>query len=516
MRQEIRDPTVTKPENSASDASQGPDHAPKKEAAVTPTVPNYPIEPEAQASANPVSHEIVDSVLVGQSQDPARQPAARKETAGRIETKEAPVQQTSIPATSAASFAAASTNTSAAKPAEKSPEKVVERVIEVRKGGFVPTLLGGVIAAALGAGATYYAIPHLPAAWQPVPPVELPDPAAQLAAARQAGTEAANTAARAEVETARAGIVADASTAALEAVKAAIPPAGVAPQEFAAVTAELSSQSDRIAALSSALDALRNSAPLGSTAGLEGAQAEAIPALQSLVAQLRSQIDTQDQRIADLAARPVAEPQAGPDLEALSQQAAELQGQIRAAAEQAQSQIAAAQQQAEKVRQETENVGRRAQITAATAGLQTALETGGNLAGGLSDLRAAGVQPPAALTADVPALAFLQRDFDDAARAGLRASLKAESRGEGAMGAIGNFLRVQTGARSVQAKDGTDPDAILSRAGAAVRAGDMAAALGEIATLPKPGQDAMSGWTANAKRWADARAALTDLAATAN
>ncbi|MDF3607687.1 hypothetical protein PE067_17005 [Paracoccus sp. DMF-8] len=113
----------------------------------------------------------------------------------------------------------------------------------------------------------------------------------------------------------------------------------------------------------------------------------------------------------------------------------------------------------------------------------------------------------------MPSLVQLQADFDAASRAGLNAALKAESQGEGAMGAIGNFLRVQTGARSVEPREGEDPDAVLSRAADAVRRGNIQAALDDIATLPAAGQDAMSGWTAEAQRWVAARAALGDLSA---
>ena len=60
---------------------------------------------------------------------------------------------------------------------------------------------------------------------------------------------------------------------------------------------------------------------------------------------------------------------------------------------------------------------------------------------------------------------------------------------------------------------GSDPDAILSRADAAVNAGDIKGALAEIAALPQSGQAAMAGWTAAAQAWVEANAALAALAA---
>ncbi|WP_145963313.1 COG4223 family protein [Paracoccus mutanolyticus] len=120
---------------------------------------------------------------------------------------------------------------------------------------------------------------------------------------------------------------------------------------------------------------------------------------------------------------------------------------------------------------------------------------------------------PEVLKGEIPRLVQLRAEFPAAARAGLRASLDAVAESEGTMGLIGNFLRVQTGARSVEPREGSDPDAILSRANAAVEAGAIATALDEIATLPQSGQNAMKSWTDRARIWVDANTALAELAA---
>ena len=156
---------------------------------------------------------------------------------------------------------------------------------------------------------------------------------------------------------------------------------------------------------------------------------------------------------------------------------------------------------------------RRARVSAAAAALQAALSSGGARETALADLQAAGVEPPAVLTGEVATLAQLRAEFPAAARDGLAAALKSSSANDGAMGVIGNFLRVQTGARSVEPREGGDPDAVLSRADAAVKAGDIAGALEQIGALPQPGQDAMSGWVAQARTWVEANAALSALAA---
>ena len=106
----------------------------------------------------------------------------------------------------------------------------------------------------------------------------------------------------------------------------------------------------------------------------------------------------------------------------------------------------------------------------------------------------------------------MQASFADAARAGLGASLGA---GDTGGSALGNFLRAQTGARSVEPREGGDPDAVLSRADAAVARGDIAAALAEIDVLPEPGRAAMKGWTDQARAWQAASGAVAGLTAPA-
>ncbi len=104
--------------------------------------------------------------------------------------------------------------------------------------------------------------------------------------------------------------------------------------------------------------------------------------------------------------------------------------------------------------------------------------------------------------------------FPEAARKALDASLRA-SGGEGLGDRFYTFLRIQTGARSLEPREGTDPDAVLSRAEAAVGAGDIATALDELAGLPPEGQAEMADWTAMARQWLAADKALDDLAVAA-
>ncbi len=489
---------MKKPQNPASEnsnASADPKPAGKKNAAKAPVIA-VSDAPDAAATKKdaPTPLPAADSTLIGTPRSHARPPAEPKDQSVTSPSKN-------------------SSDKPATPPAEPipTPKPAPEARVEVRRTGFMPVFLGGVVAAGLGAAAAYYAIPHLPAAWQPVPPATLPDPEAQLQAARDAA-EGVVAGHQAQLLDAARQAGTDAGTEAAKAALADIPAAPAADPAAAQGIVELeknvADQAQRLDALAKGFAVLTAPGAAntnGSTAGLGSPAPEAIQALQATVAQLEARVD-------DLATQRSADPEALAKVQALGDRIGQMQQEIETAAQSADQQIAAAQAEAQKVREETATVARRASIAAIAAGMKSALESGGSLQGGLADLQAAGIEMPAAISGEIPTLPVLQRGFDDAARKGLRASLRAEATGEDAMGAIGNFLRVQTGARSIEPQEGTDPDAVLSRAAAAVRTGDIPAALTEIATLPAPGQEAMSDWTAQAGQWVAARAAIADLA----
>lgn len=88
------------------------------------------------------------------------------------------------------------------------------------------------------------------------------------------------------------------------------------------------------------------------------------------------------------------------------------------------------------------------------------------------------------LSGDVPTLEQLRAEFPASARAGLAAALNAAPNRGGALGVIGDFLRVQTGARSVGRARAMTPTrccrAPMRRSRPAIFA-----ALTGIATLPE-------------------------------
>ncbi|PCD76634.1 COG4223 family protein [Pseudothioclava arenosa] len=318
---------------------------------------------------------------------------------------------------------------------------------EKRGGGFGAMLLGGVCAAAIGAGAVLFALPNLP-----------PQLAGLLP---QQGAEAQ--------------------------------------AEIAALKSALEAQDGKLAELTAALEATKADA-----AQAEGGQAQ-IAALAD--------------RLASLEARPVAEggvPDAA--LSGLQAEIEALRGRIdQVASEKPDTSAAleAVQAQAEAMRAEAEAAARKTKAQAGLTRLVAAFDAGQPLGPILDDLSAQGVSVPTELHGEIPAMGAVQAAFAEAAREALRAVRIADS-GDTITGKIGSYLLAQTGARSLEAKDGDGPDAILSRAQAAVDAGDLATALAEIGALPEAGQAPMAGWAVLAQRRIDASTALAALAETLN
>jgi hypothetical protein len=130
-------------------------------------------------------------------------------------------------------------------------------------------------------------------------------------------------------------------------------------------------------------------------------------------------------------------------------------------------------------------------------------------------LAALGGEVPAELSSPaaqgVPTEADLLAAFPDAARAALSAAAADEAQAGTWTDRAMAFLQMQTGARSVTAREGTTPDAILSRAEAALREGRLADAVAEVGALPPTAQGPMADWLAQAGTAQAARAALAAL-----
>jgi len=148
----------------------------------------------------------------------------------------------------------------------------------------------------------------------------------------------------------------------------------------------------------------------------------------------------------------------------------------------------------------------------------TALETGSPFADALADLRDTGVEVPAALDdvaeTGVPTRTELTQSFPNAARAALSRVRDAQDN-PGAI-EIGDFFRSQLGMRSLVPREGDSPDAILSRAEAALRDGRIGEALAEIESLPEEARAELDGWVARATQRQEALSAADALSGRLN
>jgi hypothetical protein len=171
---------------------------------------------------------------------------------------------------------------------------------------------------------------------------------------------------------------------------------------------------------------------------------------------------------------------------------------VEASSKEAEEKIALAQSQAEGLQASATATANAALIRAGLAKIDAAIENGAPFSAALSEVSgASGVVPSESLLAaasnGVATHADLRNNFPDAARTALAAA-GAETQADGTLNRLGEFLRGQTGARSLSPREGAGSDAILSRAEAAVGANDLALALEEIASLPPAAQDEMSSW----------------------
>ncbi len=316
---------------------------------------------------------------------------------------------------------------------EADPQTVPETVgaaapVVVRKGGFWPMLLGGVVAAGVGAAATIYLLPELPESWLP------------------------------EDDT-----------------------------EVQALSEQLESQAATIADLEAAL------AEQGDTSQIETALDRAQAALSDVrteVEDIRGElgrIDGIEERLTALEKAPVAD--AAP--EAVEAYRRELEALQEALAEQ-RAEVEAMAQAAEEERASAEMTAQDALKRSALSQILTSLETGSAYADAVSSLETTGVDVPGPLkthSSGVATVNELSEAFPPVAREALAAA-RAESDG----GGLGNFLKNQLGARSLEPREGDDPDAVLSRMEAAASEGRFGDVEAEAEALPEAAKAPLQDW----------------------
>ena len=168
------------------------------------------------------------------------------------------------------------------------------------------------------------------------------------------------------------------------------------------------------------------------------------------------------------------------------------------------------------IKSDAEAIAAAAAVRAALRQVLAALDSGTPYSAAMADL--ATLDLPPTLTdhaqSGLPTLQSLRTGFPDAARLALTAALQANM-GDSWTERAGAFLRGQTGVRSLTPRDGDDPDAVLSRAEAALTAGNLSAALTQLDGLSPPALAAMADWRAQADLHVQAATAVQGLLAAA-
>lgn len=270
------------------------------------------------------------------------------------------------------------------------------------------------------------------------------------------------------------------------------PPDDGLQQVVDAQAATIAEQQERISALAEEVDNLPAPPPPPDLSGIEDE-----------LAGLSTQLDELAERVEEVEKRPMTD---NVSREAIAAYEKELE-RLQSAVVEQRAEIEALLTEARKTESEAERQARLAQARAVTAKIITAVENGASFAADLAKLQeAGGGEVPEVLVATaaegVATLSELQARFPDVARAALTAAREEEA--ASGQGGFGAFLERQLGARSVTPQDGDDPDAVLSRAEAAVREGRLGVALTEIDALPDKARNAMGNWIAQAETRHDA------------
>lgn len=409
-----------------------------------------------------------------------------------------------VAGTAAAGTAAAAPATASGEDADPTPPAApptappAQATSQKSGGGFMPALLGGVIAAGIGFGTAVYVGGDLTGG----------DDALEQALAAQGDRLTA-------LDT-RLGALAEAMPAQSDGEIAALgdrlgDQLGALAGQIDTIAGAVDTVQSGVASLENRLDGLETGLTdvterLGAverrplTESSEAAQA-AFSAYESDLEDLRAALEEQTAINADLVAQLEDRTAAAEaEIEAAAARARELQAQ---AEEQARVAAAQAEEQARIATEQAEAQAAVAALREALASLDSSLEKGAPFAEPLAALAEKGGDVPPALTEaatdGVASLPDLRAAFPDLARDALDASIR-ETVADDMTGRAYAFLRAQTGLRSLEPRDGDDPDAVLSRAEAALGAGDLATALSELEQLPPAGQDVMSDWMARAEQ----------------
>lgn len=284
---------------------------------------------------------------------------------------------------------------------------------------------------------------------------------------------------------------------------------GKSDEAIAELRRQIDEQDDAVRLLRSNQDKIGETAN-AAREGLSGvADANArVAALSERLEDLGGKVQALEGRILEIEKRPMTEGASSAAIEAYEREVEQLRAMVS-------EQLA----EAETLKENSAKTARETLAQASLTRVISAVDTGVPFRGALMELASvSGVSIPAELSehADtgVPTPLMLVDAFPEYARAALADARKLESSGDG--NRLSAFLKSQLGARSTEPKEGTDADAVLSRAEAALREGRLEASLAELSALPESSQALMADWQAQAQTRLSALAAIETLAQSLN
>lgn len=405
---------------------------------------------DTQADAEGVVEdaEIVEEIAPEDASDSSSADAV-KEAADDDDADEAPVE-IEEPKDDAAAEDDVEAEAPVEEPVAETPVHTPIAQEPARKGGFVPMVFGGVIAAVIGFGGAVYFGDQL-------------------------------------------GLGEDTEAALSE------------------MTAKLEAQAEALAALQAAQVTnadLANAAE--TTASSAAAELGTLnSALTAEMARVSEAVTALEARLTEIEKRPLSEGLGAAAIAAYEREVKDLK-----------DLVAAQKAEASELKDKAGLSAKAALARSSVTRIVAALESGAPYRAAVVDLRSSTGESVAAVLEDhadsgVITLSALIESYPDAARSAL-AKAREDKVDAGTGNKLGNFLKTQFGARSVEAREGSDTDAVLSRAEAALKAGDLTAALTELDTLAEGPKAAMAEWVAQAQTRAAATLAAEDLAQTLN
>lgn len=220
-----------------------------------------------------------------------------------------------------------------------------------------------------------------------------------------------------------------------------------------------------------------------------------VQAMTDKLIKIELHVDDITKRIAALESQPVREIISDNVIDAYNEEVTALQSSMQTQREQVDKLMAEATAKESRALK----ISRTTDARLALSGVQTAIDKGIPFLGELNEFTSlTGQTAPQKLSmlakTGATTVAELSAQFPSFARNALTAQRASSSANDLSVGLV-DFLKSQFQARSVAPKDGNGADAVLSRAEAAVRQGNLAKALEELSSLTSPAKDEMAKWS---------------------